>query len=95
MIDPKTGERRPARTYEVRLDPGSRDRPKSFEAARQMPTRRQIHREADDIVERMIRRGVIAPRGLVDPDHDDDDVGGELLEREDAPDDVIVCRGRR
>lgn len=72
MIDPKTGERRPARTYEIRLDPGSRDRPKSFhdiEAGRpvglfglpRQRTREELHAEADEIVERMIRRGVLAP----------------------------------
>lgn len=61
MIDPKTGERRPARIYDVRIDSGSRDRPKSFEAARPMPSRRRIHDEAEEIVQRMIRRGVLAP----------------------------------
>lgn len=61
MIDPKTGERRPAKIWDVRLDPGSRDRPKSFECPRSAPTREQTYAEADDIVERMIRRGVLAP----------------------------------
>jgi hypothetical protein len=61
MIDPKTKERRPARVYDVRLDPGSRDRPKSYQAPRASPGRRRIHREADEIVQRMIRRGVLAP----------------------------------
>lgn len=61
MIDPVTKERRPARVYDVRLDPGSRDRPKSYEAPRALPSRRKIHEEADEIVERMIRRGILSP----------------------------------
>lgn len=63
MIDPKTGERRPARIYDVRLDPGSRDRPKSFAApyVGNKPSRAEVQADVDEIVERMIRRGVIAP----------------------------------
>lgn len=61
MIDPVTKERRPARIYDVRLDPGSRDRPKSYEAARGKVSRRKVRAEVDVIVERMIRRGVLAP----------------------------------
>jgi hypothetical protein len=61
MIDPKSGERRPARVYDVRLDHGSRDRPVSYETARANPGRRRIRAEVDEIVERMIRRGVLAP----------------------------------
>lgn len=61
MKDPKTGEMRPARVYDVRLDPGSRDRPKSFEAARGKVSKRKVRAEVDVIVERMIRRGVLAP----------------------------------
>lgn len=61
VIDPKTGEKRPGRVYDVRLDPGSRDRPKSFEAARRPVSRRRVRAEVDDIVARMVRRGVLAP----------------------------------
>lgn len=68
MLDPKTGERRPARVYDVRIDSGSRDRPKSF-ADRPLPdkygrrsiSRKEAHAEAEEIVARMVRRGVLAP----------------------------------
>lgn len=72
MIDPKSGERRPAKIWDVRLDHGSRDRPVSYAAphktrerrhsfAGDKPSRAEVLADADEIVERMVRRGVLAP----------------------------------
>lgn len=71
-VDYRTKEIRPRRIYDVRLDPGSRDRPKSLESREsrerpgwcgmtQTPTREEIYDEAEEIVQRMIKRGVLAP----------------------------------